>query len=531
VEVASDSLGWKIKLLRKKFKVSFKNKAFQYIDYRMLNGPNSIRALVWPHKYNPFYSVNELTGQIQPDDDPKNEVESYLSSMMGHLKSISLALDQFEMVPDEGFIGKTIYRFPYYVWQIAVRGLLITPIKIITFPLIVCLNLFVSSLALLFLPLYVRIIEISKFMFNVAIHRPSGVKRELWFPLINHVLNILVFGVGQVALAVTAATVFHPAMALYWFLHAYLMEVIRKIRDFAFFYLLIKPFGRIPSANSLIIERKKGPGIGANYVFTIKPELALLILQVYLENAEMDEYLHDTNSLIMEPELKLLHFHKQVLSHFYSSIDYSNIIMKTIQIRNNEIENSLEELVKIKVKERLVRGNISNLKHISQTPNDQAITIKKARYVIRKWYTQNIFKYMDSKEEREHFWDKQRLSIDDWDGLTRVILKDLFGENFFSSNDSVEMNSNILSLEVSHKKATDYALELWRPLFHNAADTSQIKLDRLPFEKIKPVFIYPKVTIQSALSPPKAIQQSFQVWQYGKNEFKSGLSLDLEEES
>jgi len=179
-------------------------------------------------------------------------------------------------------------------------------------------------------------------MFNVAIHRPSGVKRELWFPLIHHVLNVLVFGVGQVALAVTAATLFHPAMALYWFLHAYLMEVIRKIRDFSFFHLLIKPFGRIPSANSLIIERKKGPGIGANYVFTIKPELALLILQVYLENAEMDEYLHDTNSLIMEPELKLLHFHKQVLSQFYSSIDYSNLIIKTIQIRNNEIENSLE---------------------------------------------------------------------------------------------------------------------------------------------------------------------------------------------
>jgi len=184
--------------------------------------------------------------------------------------------------------------------------------------------------------------------------------------------------------------------------------------------------------------------------------------------------------------------------------------MKTIQLRNNEIENHLEDLVKTKIKERLVKGNISNLQHISQTPSDQAITIKKARYVIRQWYTQHIFKYMDSLGEREHFWDKQRLSVDDWDGLTRVILTDLFGDNFFST-DSVEINSNILSLEISHPHASQYALEIWRPLFHNAVDTSQIKLDRLPFEKIKPTFLYPKTTIQSALSPPKSIQQSFQV--------------------
>lgn len=42
-------------------------------------------------------------------------------------------------------------------------------------------------------------------------------------------------------------------MALYWFLHAYSMNLFRMARDATFYRLLIAPFGRLPSANSFLI--------------------------------------------------------------------------------------------------------------------------------------------------------------------------------------------------------------------------------------------------------------------------------------
>jgi hypothetical protein len=44
---------------------------------------------------------------------------------------------------------------------------------------------------------------------------------------------------------------------------------------------------------------------------------------------------------------------------FYSTIDWTNPILKKIQKRNNEIEERLEEMVKNTIKERLIKGNLS----------------------------------------------------------------------------------------------------------------------------------------------------------------------------
>lgn len=54
----------------------------------------------------------------------------------------------------------------------------------------------------------------------------------------------------------------------------------------------------------------------------------------------MKEYLNDVTHQMMEPEVAILRFHKEVLSHFGSVINPNNSMMKTITQRNEEVPNA-----------------------------------------------------------------------------------------------------------------------------------------------------------------------------------------------
>ncbi len=64
-------------------KTRFKNSVYYLIDFRILNGPFSIRALLWPFSYHPFYKVDVKTGELRKDtEDKNNEVYClFLSSL------------------------------------------------------------------------------------------------------------------------------------------------------------------------------------------------------------------------------------------------------------------------------------------------------------------------------------------------------------------------------------------------------------------------------------------------------------------
>jgi hypothetical protein len=56
--------------------------------------------------------------------------------------------------------------------------------------------------------------------------------------------------------------------------------------------------------------------------------------QVHLEKKEMKEYLNDTQHLIMEPLLLILHLHKELFSHFGSKPNFANPNYERIRLRN-----------------------------------------------------------------------------------------------------------------------------------------------------------------------------------------------------
>jgi len=137
--------------------------------------------------------------------------------------------------------------------------------------------------------------------------------------------------------------------------------------------------------------------------------------------------------------------------------------------------------------------------------------IRKSRYVIARWYPKHVFPYM-TPEEIEQFWDSHRLSEDDWDGLTRLLLDQIFGYEFLTP---YEENNNIFALYTKHPDSRRYAKELWPPLF-SSKPVENLQLDRSEFEKIKPKFIAPKVKISDLFEPSRIVQLTFHPWNFGQ---------------
>lgn len=52
----------------------------------------------------------------------------------------------------------------------------------------------------------------------------------------------------------------------------------------------------------------------------------------------MREYLNDITHQIMEPQLTMVHFHKQALNHFGVTTNPDHPINRKIQHRNNQVD-------------------------------------------------------------------------------------------------------------------------------------------------------------------------------------------------
>jgi len=130
--------------------------------------------------------------------------------------------------------------------------------------------------------------------------------------------------------------------------------------------------------------------------------------------------------------------------------------------------------------------------------------------VISRWFPKRVFPYMTT-EEINYFWDRLRLSEDDWDGLTRYLLDSLFGLTFMVPH---EPTDRLFALKVFHPLTRRYAKELW-PYFFSST-TQQVKLDRSEFEKLKPTFEAPRVKIRDVFEPSKIVQKTFHPWRFGE---------------
>jgi hypothetical protein len=113
------------------------------------------------------------------------------------------------------------------------------PFRVVSFPIVCALNITLFSIALFFMPFYVCAKVLAKYVFESFIYRAPGHKRgingritrikkihffflsdslELWFPLFNHLVNVAVIGIGQMAVALAGAAVYHPVCYLLRFL-------------------------------------------------------------------------------------------------------------------------------------------------------------------------------------------------------------------------------------------------------------------------------------------------------------------------
>eukprot|EP01126_Amoeba_proteus_P045605 TRINITY_DN5117_c0_g3_i1.p1 TRINITY_DN5117_c0_g3~~TRINITY_DN5117_c0_g3_i1.p1 ORF type:complete len:416 (+),score=81.27 TRINITY_DN5117_c0_g3_i1:795-2042(+) len=402
----------------------------------------------------------------------------------------------------------------HVTWEYLFRGLIPTVGHVIIFPIVVLMNIFFSSFAFLCVPLWVPLSTLSQYVGYRFIYDPESPKTsQMLLRVPKVVLSTLCLGFGQIFAACVATILYHPVMYVAWITFTVFRYMFRSVLDVCIFPLF-KKYGRIPSKNGRLARRVKGPGLGYSYSFVIEPELALLILQAHLEKSEMKEYLHDVSHLIAEPQLLLLHNHKNLFSHFGSLPNLHSPLYEQVIFRNQQIEKEIEEKLSQQKANSFLKGNIYQLSNIKQTPENQQKTFLRAYRMISRWYPQHVFAYM-TESEVDRFWAKKKLSEDNWWGLTEKILEDIFTSDFLTP---LEVADEGLSITVTNKLSKDLMRHLYSDLFRKGEDTTAVGKE--DFELLQPQFKPFKVLVEDLYEVVPAIQRTIEPWSFGINTLK-----------
>jgi len=327
-------------------------------------------------------------------------------------------------------------------------------------------------------------------------------------------------GFGQIIFATLLATLYHPIASLGWILYSVLQLSIRGLTDRLTYHLIIKPYGKIPSSNSWLARRVKGPGVGSSY-FVIEPEMATLILQIHLERQEMRVYLDKIMHDIAEPMHKMISANAELLSTFGYRPNLHNVNFEKVKRRSYEIEEEIEKQLILRKTNRKIRGSISKLANIKQTPDDLARTLRKAHYIISRWYPAHVFKYMTDQDIAQ-FWESKSLSPGDWWGLTEEILIILFSKQFLSP---VELDDETFCIRIDHPLSLQVMKKTYKHLWKK--EEAEMKNEREPFE-YPPPCKYAPITVSEFYHPTNHIQKTIAPWAFGVNTLK-GKNLLVED--
>ncbi len=90
---------------------------------------------------------------------------------------------------------------------------------------------------------------------------------------------------------------------------------------------------------------------------------------------------------------------------------------------------------------------------VRQTKEAFAETLEKGSIVVQQFYESRIFPLMQ-KKEIEDLWYTKGLAVNDWIGLTKFHLKQIFSDAFLTP---MEDSSSSFVLNVTHTTASEYA--------------------------------------------------------------------------
>jgi hypothetical protein len=310
--VATDAWFWRISLILQQSRARFCNALF-YLFRSLWNGSLGLKSLFLRDPFLFRFTMDPWSGDIIPDTSHRTHtLRSRLRAIRNHVRKLR---DDFEAMPDTGFLGKSISRVLNVLSAYLGVGIPGTILVGFGQPLLTLVYGIVTMSLVVTAPLWSPLSSLVERVFSMTIydiHDPSGNSSSMtgcWFPFVGCVLEFLLSGVLRAFLAALGGIVAHPSLAVMRITWEVIRRQSRMGYDWVMRHLLLR-LGRVPAQDSFLAWRVAGPGITAKYCYQIRPEVAILVLEAILEEKELNLFEKSTSDKINEPLDKYRAFFK-----------------------------------------------------------------------------------------------------------------------------------------------------------------------------------------------------------------------------
>lgn len=256
-------------------------------------------------------------------------------------------------------------------------------------------------------------------------------------------------GVIGEAGAATAGIIGHSVASVGSYLATLTTSGIMAVWDRIWYHSYLKPLGLIPATDrGIFTHRASGPGMASSYFYQIPPDLAVAGVYAWMEKSRIlslkkqisenlglhSEYLEAYLNRIQKviPQTNSIPGEGQASSQTYGGIDEFRIELEA-SVAHHQMHT--KDLLDLDVKN-----------FIKLTRVDLVRTIRLATLLLKTKGHEYLLADMNELEISE-FWSSKDLVMNDWQGLSRYILKDIFGPRILTS---LEDTDSDLTLEVDN---------------------------------------------------------------------------------
>eukprot|EP01103_Thecamoeba_quadrilineata_P021507 TRINITY_DN9900_c0_g1_i1.p1 TRINITY_DN9900_c0_g1~~TRINITY_DN9900_c0_g1_i1.p1 ORF type:complete len:1208 (+),score=273.78 TRINITY_DN9900_c0_g1_i1:52-3675(+) len=430
-------------------------------------------SLVLPSRFYPKKRVDTKTGQIGIDKSYHRE------TFAGRLKSVwdnvRRSREDFENAPDTGFLGKNITRVYNVFWNYVVKGFLGSLILCVTLPLWHSSVILFCSLMALLSVLWGPLVCVGTYLFQVFVYDFYGGRGPV--PLFALVFKLLVVSLCELFFSLLLAFLIHPLLSVGSVTFGAVRYSLASVYDFLTYYLVIRPYARIPVQNHFLVRRTKGPGLSIHYSYRVEVDLVLLAMTSVLELKELSAYERATRAKITEPQKNLELLGKGLYDSIGANLLTRHALFEEINESTTLIEGDLLRHLaerRRRLSQNWMQGKQEetlNLRHytVRQTRAESDETLMAAAPLVERFYTEKIFPYWRARariaREREdaeenEMWKKSHLLPGDWRGLSSKILSDMFGPHITVPLED-EDEERYFFLEIKHQDSSEFVKSIF----------------------------------------------------------------------
>eukprot|EP01125_Pyxidicula_operculata_P017781 TRINITY_DN6275_c0_g1_i1.p1 TRINITY_DN6275_c0_g1~~TRINITY_DN6275_c0_g1_i1.p1 ORF type:complete len:1065 (-),score=168.01 TRINITY_DN6275_c0_g1_i1:56-3250(-) len=511
IEVPTSIPGWRLANVAARIYTWMRNITYYALAINLFNGPFSFRALFGKNAFYPAKKVNNLTGDLEVNTSIK--IETFRSLFLILRNHISQSRSKFESSPDNGFIGKTVTRWFNMGWNYIFKGFFGSLILIVGFPLISVGNILITLLFLLATPIWVPLLSFSRFAYSYSMYdldSPYASTQWKLFPLLRSWIKLFIYGFGQILLSLFTGTVIHPLLATLISVFGVFRTIFRVLYDWFIYHLIIKSRARVPTGDSFLARRIHGPGLSSVHYFQIDSNTALLALMLHLEQVEINVYEMYTLYLINQPDIAFRNLQSSIFTYFGFAVDHSSPVWQKIQERNKQIR---EELNKKLEAYRSQMKSACFSREVRQSLHVLSETTQKGVRLVQNFVPTHIFKYF-SDEQKTQFWSSVNLMENDWEGLTKHYLSEVFGREFL---EPLEEADNTFMLKIEHVDVPSLVSSIFKGVPQDDLESAILEATHLGHRRVKTPVPHLNDLTDLLHHPGRNLSETVTTWTTNKN--------------